>query len=152
MSRGVFAHHKFLSSSNSNDFPTSVHPRTSLCALCNMLRWILASDRAIIELDCSRLCDLVCFSFVSMRHVSSAFDFNRFGIQILAIFLWEAQYLCDGVSDEILLLRGEAGIGVFDHGGKVGASVGALIGKDQILRLCQMHSRTQSLHQFVQVL
>lgn len=89
-----------------------------------------------------------------MWHVSflSTLDFNRFGVQVLTIFLREAQNFGYGISDEILLLQSEASIGVFDHGGKMGASVGALIGEDQVLGLCQVHSRTQSLHQFVQVL
>lgn len=85
-------------------------------------------------------------------HVSSSFDFNRFGVQVCALFFGEAQDFGHGISNEVLLFWSEAGIGVFDHGSKVGASVGALIGEDQVLGLCQMHSRTQGLHQLVQVL
>lgn len=51
-----------------------------------------------------------------------------------------------------MLLDSKAGFDVFDHGGEVGSSVGALVGEDQVLGLRELDSWTQSLYQLVEVL
>lgn len=114
----------------------------------------LASYGAAVELAylSMRLSPGLIFFSVECGMFFSALDLNRSGVQILTIFLRETQDLGYGISDEILLLQSEASIGVFDHGGKVGASVGTLVGENQVLGLCKVYSRTQSLHQSVQVL